>query len=199
MQALIRDLLLYSRVTRDSEPPRVVETGAVLYELLSDLSATISEAGASLTVGTLPQVRARRTDVRQLLQNLVVNAIAHRGDAPPHIGISAARDGEMWRFAVDDNGPGVPEAHRARIFEVFSRLKPKRGGDGNGIGLAICRKVAERAGGRIWVEAAPGGGSRFCFTLPAADAPGSSPPSDAHSDQADIHPPAASTAERKPA
>jgi PAS domain S-box-containing protein len=211
MRRLIRDLLAYSRVGHEDEPPTSVDTDHVLYEVLSDLTTAISDADATITAERLPIVTARRLHVRQLLQNLIANALAHRGDHPPHIRVRARHEGDAWRFDIADNGPGIAPEQQARIFEVFSRLHPRRGTDGTGIGLAICRRIIGHAGGRIWVDSVPGGGSTFHFTLPTAPGrarrsgpqplPGGQPPpvAGAQSAQADSQPPADSTDSRNPA
>jgi len=136
----------------------------VMGEVVADLRPSLDEAGATLRVGELPEVDGDPRQLRRLLQNLVGNAIKFRGAAPPRVEVSALRGSEGWVVTVSDNGVGVEPAQTSRIFGMFARL----GGatDGTGIGLAVCRRVVEAHGGRIWVEPANGGGSAFRFTLP---------------------------------
>ncbi|HEY2705007.1 MAG TPA: ATP-binding protein [Candidatus Dormibacteraeota bacterium] len=167
MQALINDLLLYSRAGGQAA---LVPTdcGAVVATVLATLRPSIEDAGARVVVEPLPTVEGDRTQLAQVFQNLIANAIKFRGAQPPQIVIGAERRGEEWRFSVRDNGIGIERRHAERIFMVFKRLHPQAEYPGTGIGLAICRRVVDRHGGRIWVEPAPGGGSVFRFTLPAA-------------------------------
>ena len=133
---------------------------------LEGLHESIHEAGAEVTHGELPTLRADRLQLAQLFQNLVGNALKFRSDAPPKIHVDATRDGDFWRFAVRDNGIGIDPQFQERIFGVFRRLHTERQYPGTGIGLAICRRIVERHGGRIWVESELGQGATFCFTLP---------------------------------
>jgi len=166
MRTLINDLLDYSRVGGSSRKLAPISTEAVLDNVLSDLQPTISEAGAQVTHGPLPVVTADRGQLAQLLQNLVTNAVRFRGEAPLLIDIRAERLGELWRFSVRDNGIGIDPRHHERIFVIFQRLHG-RDRPGTGIGLAICRKIVDGHGGRIWVDSQPGQGATFFFTLPA--------------------------------
>ena len=166
MQSLINDLLAYSRVERRGKELKPTACEAVLERVLLDLHAAIDESGAEVTHGPLPEVMADETQLAQLLQNLVSNAIKFRGDAPPRVHIAAEeRDGE-WVFAVRDNGIGIDPRFAERIFMIFQRLHTREEYAGTGIGLAVCKKIVERHGGRIWVEGGPGTGSTFCFTMP---------------------------------
>jgi signal transduction histidine kinase/CHASE1-domain containing sensor protein len=167
MQALIRDLLAFSRAGR-GEPGAVVEldAGAVAREALQNLRGSIEEAQARVEVGELPHVRFDRMQLLQLLQNLIGNAVKFRGDAPARVEIGAERRSDAWEFFVRDNGIGIDSAHTARIFELFQRLHTRDLYAGTGIGLAICRKIVERRGGVIWVESRLGLGSTFRFTVP---------------------------------
>jgi signal transduction histidine kinase len=142
-----------------------VELDCLIAEVAEDLAPALSEAGAKLEVdGDLPEVDADPRQLRRVLQNLVGNAIKFRGEAPPRVALSARRDREEWVVTVRDNGVGVDPEDASRIFGLFSRANGEA--DGVGIGLAVCRRVVEAHGGRIWVEPAQGGGSAFRFTLP---------------------------------
>lgn len=167
MDELITDLLEYSNADRRSE----AEAGAdqALAEALERLGALVQETGARIEAGPLPRVAASPSRLVTLFQNLVSNAIKYRnGSRQPEIRISADRDGDMWRFAVADNGSGFDPADAERIFVVFQRLGGDHEVGGTGLGLAICRRIVEAHGGRIWAESEPGRGSVFRFTLPAA-------------------------------
>jgi signal transduction histidine kinase len=141
-----------------------VSLEAVAAEVADDLRVSLEEAGARLVVRPLPEVPGDPRQLRRVFQNLVANALRFRGDEPPRIEISAAEGRSEWVVNVRDNGIGVDREHARRIFAMFSRVD--RRGEGSGIGLAVCRRVVEAHGGRIWVEAAEGGGSTFRFTLP---------------------------------
>jgi PAS domain S-box-containing protein len=167
MQELIRDLLTYSRVGRAELRSDPVDMGALVRRVLEGMQTSIEEAGARIEVGDLPAVRGDASQLAQLVQNLVANALKFTDGAPPVVDISAQRDGAAWRFSVADEGIGIGPQYGERIFEVFQRLHAPDEYPGTGIGLAICRSIAERHGGRIWVESAPGEGAVFRFTLPA--------------------------------
>jgi light-regulated signal transduction histidine kinase (bacteriophytochrome) len=137
-----------------------------LRRALSGLRTAIAEAGATVTHDPLPVLPADDTQLAQLLQNLIGNALKFRADATPHIHVSAAEAEDHWDFGVHDNGIGIEPQYFERIFMVFQRLHNKGEYPGTGIGLAICKKVVERHGGRIWVESKPGEGSSFRFALP---------------------------------
>jgi signal transduction histidine kinase len=138
----------------------------VLAEVAEDLRPALEAAGATLDVGVLPEVDGDPRQLRRVLQNLVGNAVKFRGAEPPRVEVSALADTEQWVVTVRDNGVGVDPDHARRIFGMFARLNGAA--EGTGIGLAVCRRVVEAHGGRIWVEPADGGGSAFRFTLPAA-------------------------------
>jgi signal transduction histidine kinase len=142
-----------------------VALSALVAEISDDLRPVLEEAGATLEVGVLPEVEADPRQLRRLLQNLVGNAVKFRAQAPPRVEISARRCDADWVVTVRDNGIGVDPRQASRIFEMFSRASSAA--DGTGIGLAVCRRVVEAHGGRLWVEPAEGGGSAFRFTLPA--------------------------------
>ena len=168
MQSLIQDLLAYSRVGRNGSGR--VDCDAVMEEVLITLGPAIQESGAAVTHAALPEVWANRTQMAQVLQNLVGNAIKFRGKEPPAISVQAEKAGQHWLFSVSDNGIGIAPEYAENIFVVFQRLHGRTEYPGNGIGLAICKKIVERNGGKIWVEARAGDGfdhgSVFKFTMP---------------------------------
>ena len=159
---LIDGVLLYARVGELSTEP--VALGELMAEVAEDLRARLDEAGATLEVGELPEVQGDRRQLRRVLQNLLANAVKFRGDAPLRVEVTTVRDSLEWVVTVRDNGLGVDAAQATRIFSMFSRANEQI--DGAGIGLAVCRRIIEAHGGRIWVEPADSGGSAFRFTLP---------------------------------
>ncbi|HEX4450140.1 MAG TPA: ATP-binding protein [Kofleriaceae bacterium] len=161
LQTLIRDLLEYSRV--DAEP-RAFEPIA-MREVLDRATSLLELADATITAGELPEVTGDRSQLVQLLLNLLGNAIKYRSDAAPQVHVTAEDRGDDWLFAVRDNGIGIAPNHHQQIFEIFKRLHDQKAYPGTGIGLAICRRVVDRHGGMIWVESKPGDGSAFFFTL----------------------------------
>ncbi len=167
MRALIKDLLVYSRLGRSVEDFHTIDCGIIVSQVLSDLQVAIQEAGASVTYDQLPSITCDAIQVSQLFQNLISNAIKFRSNSTPHIHISADLKGREWLFCVQDNGIGISLEYNERVFLVFQRLHTRKEYPGTGIGLAICRKIVERHGGRIWVESEVGKGSKFYFTLPA--------------------------------
>lgn len=164
---LISDVLSYARVDHEAEQLANVDSEKALSGVLRDLSARIEETGAMITHDPLPEVYVQSTHLRQLLQNLVGNALKFCADRP-HIHVGAKPEGAMWRFYVRDNGIGIAPEHMEKIFSIFQRLHSRDRYPGTGIGLALCRKLALKYGGRIWVESQPGKGSTFYFTLPSA-------------------------------
>lgn len=179
METLIDDLLAFSRVGTQGKPFQPIRCVDVLEEIMADLTAVINESQAKVTWDNLPTVMADRSQLTQLLRNLVSNGVKFRGEAPPRVHISAelvptaaglgeteGSAGEEWRFSVRDNGIGIAPEHHERIFLMFKRLHHRSEYPGTGIGLAICQKIVERHGGRIWVESEPGKGSIFYFTIP---------------------------------
>ena len=171
MRALIEDLLAYSRAGRGAEP-RPVDLELVLADVLSSLAAAVADARAQVHVGPLPTVLADRVALVQLLQNLVANALKFRRGPGTCVWVTSSGDASgMFELAVSDDGIGIDPRHRERVFKMFQRLHDRESFEGTGIGLAICRKIVERQGGRIWVEERDGGGTVFRFTLPAAPAP----------------------------
>jgi PAS domain S-box-containing protein len=168
MQRLIDDLLTYSRVGTSEYELEPVDLGALVQDTLKGMRATVGESGAEVLCEGLPTVVGDPGQLRQLFQNLISNAIKFVEREPPRIEVSAVRDGRDWRFSVADNGIGIDPSHAERIFEVFKRLHGRDAYAGSGIGLSICKRIVERHNGRIWVEPNEGGGSRFCFTIPAS-------------------------------
>ena len=166
MQQLIVDLLEYSRVNSKELDLRPTECEAVVQTVLQNLSAAIGESGAVVERDPLPVLTADAAQLGQLFHNLIGNAIKFRGPAPLRIHITATGSGSDWLFSVQDNGIGIDPRHSDRIFHIFQRLHTKEAYPGTGIGLAVCHKVAERHGGKIWVESEPGVGSTFRFTIP---------------------------------
>ena len=168
MQQLITDLLAYSRVNSKDLVSRPVECEAVVRGTLQNLRAAIDESGAVVECDPLPDLIADQVQLGQLFQNLIGNAIKFRGQAPPRVHIAAEDHGADWQFSVRDNGIGIDPKHADRVFQIFQRLHTREQYPGTGIGLAVCKKVVERHGGRLWVESQPGTGSNFLFTLPKA-------------------------------
>lgn len=166
MQVLIEDLLALSRVQREDKPEQVVDLGSIYDQVLVSLGAEIDDSAAAVTRDELPAVTANVTQMTQLLQNLIGNAIKFRGAAAPVVHVSAERNGSSWIFSVRDNGIGIDEKFSERVFEVFKRLHSQDAYPGTGIGLALCKKIVEVHGGRIWIESNVDEGSVFYFTLP---------------------------------
>ncbi len=166
MQALVSDLLEYSRVNTRGETFHPTDSGKVLETTLQNLFSTIQESGTVIDTATLPVVHADPAQLGLVFQNLIANAIKFRSSEVPHINISAERAvGGMWKFAIRDNGIGIDPAFFDRIFVIFQRLHTRDKYPGTGVGLAIAKKIIERHGGRIWVESEVGKGSIFYFTL----------------------------------
>ena len=165
MQRLVDGLLAYGRIGRQETTFEPVPLDEVLKRVVEDLDARVEEVQATIIVDDLPQVAGDRTQLEQLFQNLLLNALKFHGERPPHVEVSAERGEDEWRLSVADRGIGVPEDQREAIFAMFTR-----GGTGDergaGIGLAVCARVVVNHGGRIWVEGNAGGGSVFRFTLP---------------------------------
>jgi len=166
MQRLINDLLDFSRVSTRGKAMQPVDMGQVLDTVRLNLSVSLKESGAVVTNDPLPTVTADETQMVQLLQNLVGNAIKFRTADRPHIHVSAQATATEWVFAVRDNGIGIAPEYFERIFVIFQRLHARGEYPGTGIGLAVCRRIVERHGGRIWVASVPGQGATFSFALP---------------------------------
>ncbi|MEY7847632.1 PAS domain S-box protein [Natrarchaeobius sp. A-rgal3] len=167
MTEMIEGLLEYSRVETQGDPLEPTDLEAVLEDVLQDLQFRIAECDAEITAEPLPTVRGDRGQLRQVVQNLLSNALEYSGDDPPQVRIRAERSGSEWVISVRDDGVGIESAETDRIFEVFQRLHSHEEHAGTGIGLALCQRIVERHGGRIWVDAEPGEGSTFSFTVPA--------------------------------
>jgi len=165
MQVLINDLLQYSRVGTRGKPFEPTDCEALLEEVLANLEVAIRERDAVVTHDPLPTVMADRGQLARVFQNLIGNALKYN-KGRPQVHVSAEREGRFWRFAVCDNGIGIPPEAQEKIFAVFHRLHGRSEYDGTGMGLAIAKKIVERHGGRLWVESAPGAGSTFYFTIP---------------------------------
>ncbi len=166
MQNLIDDLLLYSRVGTKGRPFEPVAMEAVLQDVVTNLKVSIEETKTKVSHDPLPVVLADVSQMNQVLQNLISNAIKFRREEPPRIHVSAAKGTKEWTFSVKDNGIGIDPQLFSRLFILFQRLQLREKYPGTGIGLAVARKVVERHGGRIWVESRPGEGSTFFFTIP---------------------------------
>ena len=168
MQTLISDLLTFSRVGRRDVAMEPVDLETVLAHIKSSLRVAIEESGAVICHDPLPTVDGDTTELTQLFQNLLGNAIKFRGEATPCIHVGAERQDGAWLFSVRDNGIGIAPEYRERVFVLFQRLHGRDEYGGTGIGLAVCKKIVERRGGTLWVEETPGGGSTFRFTIPDA-------------------------------
>ena len=166
MQALIQALLTYSRAQRNKQPIELVDAGHCLQTALNNLNASIQETHTVVTTDPLPHVHADPVQLTQLFQNLIGNAIKFRRDVEPQIHISVMKLNDAWQFSVRDNGIGIEPQYFERIFLIFQRLHTRREYPGTGIGLALCKKIIERHGGRIWVESEPEHGSVFHFSIP---------------------------------
>ena len=169
MQTLIQDLLAYSRVTTRGQSFEVMDAGISCADALRNLRSAIADADGVVHVAPLPRVRADETQLTQLFQNLIGNAIKYRNHRKPEIKVSARSDGSFETFSVEDNGIGIEPQYFDRIFQMFQRLHTMKEYSGTGIGLTLCRKIVERHGGRIWVESQPGEGATFLFTLPRVE------------------------------
>ena len=167
LQDLIDGLLVFSRLDASGRPFQRVESADLLERVLADLGPAIEESGARITHDSLPVIEADPGQIGQLLRNLLGNALKFRGANPPRVHLSATRMRAEWVFAVQDNGVGMAPGEAKTIFTLFARLRPEV--PGSGVGLAVCRKIVERHGGRIWAESQPGQGSTFFFTLPLAE------------------------------
>lgn len=169
MQQQLRDLLAFSRVGGGNLRLQPVALRTLVDDLIINLKTAIEENRAEIQIDALPVVHADKTQLNHLLQNLLANALKFRGEAPPRIHIFSRREKDDWVVCVRDNGIGIDPQHADRIFLIFQRLHRRNEYQGTGVGLAICRKIVERHGGRIWVQSEPARGSLFCFSLPDID------------------------------
>ncbi|WP_126662286.1 ATP-binding protein [Haloterrigena salifodinae] len=176
MKEMIDGLLEYSRVDTQGEQFEPVDLAEVVANVREDLQLQIDETDTSIETGELPHVEGDRSQLRQLFQNLLSNAIEYSGDEPPRIDVSAEPDTEEWIISVRDNGIGIDSEDQDRIFEVFQRLHSQDEHSGTGIGLALCERIVKRHGGEIRVDSSPGEGTTFTFSLPAVTNETENPP-----------------------
>jgi PAS domain S-box-containing protein len=167
MEMLVRDLLAYTQASMVDKAPEEVDANAALQAALANLAGAIAETGAKVDFDPLPSVRVHASQLQQVFQNLISNAIKyHRAGISPVVHITARRENEGWLFSVIDNGIGIEAEFQERIFGLFKRLHTGSEYSGTGIGLTLCQRIVERHNGRIWVESEPGAGSIFHFTVP---------------------------------
>jgi signal transduction histidine kinase/CheY-like chemotaxis protein len=168
METLIQDLLAYTRAIRLGDgPAQTIATDQVFNQVLEVLKNRIEQCGAAITASALPVVSVHEVHLSQLLQNLIGNALKYRGQEEPRVHVSAAQQDGFWVFSVADNGIGIEPRYAEKIFELFKRLHTRDQYPGSGVGLAICQRIVEQYGGRVWLERSiPGAGSTFCFSLP---------------------------------
>jgi light-regulated signal transduction histidine kinase (bacteriophytochrome) len=169
MHQLINDLLTYSQVSSEVKQFEPTDCEAITKQALADLAVTVEQLRADVTYDRLPKLKADPSQLRLLFRNLLENALKYHGYKPIRVHISAKRQGQDWRFLVQDNGIGIDPQYAERIFIIFQRLHNHSEYPGTGIGLAICKRVVERHGGKIWVESQLGRGAMFHFTLSAEE------------------------------
>jgi len=165
MNTLIKDLLLYSRITTHAKPSKLTNLEDIIKDVLFNLQESIKESGAIITYDEMPVLKVDRTQFIQLFQNLLSNTIKFRREEPPKIHIGTKRINNEWLFTVKDNGIGIESKYFGKLFNIFYRLHTKEEYPGTGIGLPICKKIVQRYGGKIWVESEFGKGSTFYFTI----------------------------------
>ena len=165
MQQFVHDLLNYARVESEARPLEPVALDDVARGVVASVQAVIAATGATVDIAPLPAVLGDRSQLTRLLQNLVSNAVKFRRAVPPRISVAAHDDGEWWRLEVADNGIGIDMQFQERVFEMFQRLNERGQFEGNGMGLAIVRRIVQRHGGRVWFDSTPGEGTRFFVTL----------------------------------
>jgi light-regulated signal transduction histidine kinase (bacteriophytochrome) len=166
MQALIKDLLTFSQVESRAAPFEQTSLNEVFDQVVADLGPSIADSSGQVMRGDLPSVKGDRFQLSQLLHNLIGNALKYRGDLPPCVDVWAENSGSEWTVGVRDNGIGIDAKYHDQVFEIFRRLHTEDEYPGTGIGLAVCRRIVDRHGGRIWVESEYGQGSTFRFTIP---------------------------------
>lgn len=164
---MVTDLLAYSRVGSTASVPGPVQLASAAAQALQNLESAVAESKAVVDVGPLPTVVGDASQLTQVFQNLVGNALKYRSTSPPHVAVRAARVDAEWRISVSDDGIGIDPMYFERIFQLFQRLHTQSEYPGTGLGLSLCQRIVQRHGGRIWVESRPGHGSTFHFTLPA--------------------------------
>ncbi len=167
MQKLIQSVLEHSNIRTNDQELESVEISSIIKEVMKNLNQAISDSKATIIFGELPAIAIERSQLLQLFQNLISNAIKYAGNKAPYIVISAEKNIDEWLFSVCDNGIGIDSKYASRIFDMFARLHGRVKYSGTGMGLAICKKIVTGHGGRIWMESEPGEGSIFYFTLPA--------------------------------
>lgn len=166
MAHLIDDLLHYSRIDQGEMKKEPTDMNAILDQVREGLGATITELGAVVSSDPLPTLNANPSQMMQLLQNLVANALKFHGPEPPHVHVSAVKVDGTWEFSIKDNGIGIDPKYRDKLFKLFSRLHTQDEYEGTGIGLATVKRIVERHDGRVWFDSEPGKGTTFHFTLP---------------------------------
>lgn len=166
MQGMINGLLSFSRVESRSKPRELVDAEAILKDTLANLEVIIAENNADVIYDPLPSVMFDPSQLLQIFQNLIVNAIKFRGEETPRIYLAAEKKGREWIFSVKDNGIGIDPLYKDKVFILFQRLGGVKYG-GSGVGLSVCKRIVERHGGRIWFESELGKGTTFYFTVPA--------------------------------
>ena len=165
MQRLINDLLDYSRITTRGNEFSKIDLSAILAYSIRQLQEKILETGTLVTNDDLPQITGDESQLIRLFQNLIENAIKYKGEFSPRIHISSKSTPGFWHISVKDNGIGIEPQYSERIFQIFQRLHSKEAYPGTGIGLAVCKRIVERHGGKIWIESIEGEGSEFIFTI----------------------------------
>ena len=166
MSTLVQDLLRYSKIGSETTLNQDTDTEAAIKLAIENLGGAIADSQANVTFDRLPDVIAAPREVSQLFQNLIGNAIKYRSDKPPTIHISVENRDDFWQFSVADNGIGIPREFQDRIFRIFQRLHSRDEHSGTGVGLAICKRIVDRLGGKIWMKPNAAQGSSFCFTVP---------------------------------
>ena len=166
MQRMINDLLLFSRVDTKAKSFELTEATTIIEQVIADLQATIDEKDATITSDPLPMIYVDSSQIAQVFQNLISNAIRFHGEKPPKLHISAKETEREWVFSVKDNGIGIEKEFMNKIFIMFRRLHGRGEYPGSGIGLTLCKRIVERHGGRIWLKSTPKKGSTFYFSIP---------------------------------
>jgi PAS domain S-box-containing protein len=167
MQEMVQALLEFARVESHGKPPKPTNVSDSLQRALANLHGAIEQCGATVTHDDMPVAPADSAQLAHVFQNLIANAIKFRGAEPLRVHVAAGRDGDHWTFSIRDNGIGIESRHFSRLFTIFQRLHRRDQYPGTGIGLALCKRIVERHGGRIWVESEPGKGTTFSFTIPS--------------------------------